>query len=193
MASMPWAWRLLLALPVVLVATSAVLNGAYPDCGSEGAPACELNWVYEWKDITLFLAFVAGMVVVFAWGLRSLADRSRPRARPAVVLVVALAWAYAAGWAADAMLNDDGCAMYGEETGPQPEWESEFWPARLNCRVPEPGGGTRLVLGDASVFYSVFGFWMAVALLAMVPGRPWPRLLLGVLAFVGSIYGIFFL
>jgi hypothetical protein len=60
-------------------------------------------------------------------------------------------------------------------------------------QLPGAGGGSRLVLGDASVFYSVFAFWMAVALLAVVPGRPWVRLLLGVAAFAGSIYGIFFI
>ena len=96
-----------------------------------------------------------------------------------IVVALVLPVAYAGAWLADAFLNDDPCLDYPVEfeQDPPPDAESlnEKWPARTDCRYPIPGGGMRFVQGDATVFYSAFGFWMVTALVIIAPWRAWVK------------------
>ena len=103
------------------------------------------------------------------------------------VLVLALPFAYAMGWLADAMLNDDPCLNFMVETGPQVDFDDELWPARTNCVV----AGRRVETGDPTVFYAVFGFWLVVAGLLLARMRWRVRIAGAVIAWVVSVYVIF--
>jgi hypothetical protein len=195
---MAWPWRLAIAVPLGLFAASFVLNLLYPDCGYAGAPPCELNWIYEWKDYTYFLGSFAAAVLVFVAALRAIDARFPVWRAPWAVLALVLPWAYAAGWFAHLFLNDDPPCLYSpqagdrlDETAPYPEILSEWWPVRTNCRIPLVAGGYRFEQGDARIFLSVFGFWLVIGLLAVMPGRLWVRAVAGLAAFVGSVLFMF--
>lgn len=157
-------WRVGIAAPVGLFAASFVLNLAYTDCGYEGAPPCETNWVYEWKDYTLLLGLLATGLLAFVVTVRALVSKTPVRIRRWAVLGFAIPWAYAAGRMADALLNDES---------------------------PIHGGGYRFEQGGATEFYAVFGFWLVIALLVVVPGRFWVKALAGLVAFVLTVFVMF--
>ena len=93
-----------------------------------------------------------------------------------VRLLLFVAWlpaAYAGGWIADAVLNDDPCAGLAVPETSALEPEAHWFPARTDCRVTFPEGRSRLVRGDASVFLAAFGFWLAISALVLVPGGRW--------------------
>jgi hypothetical protein len=194
---MNWLWRIGIAACVGLFAASFVAHLAYPDCGYEGAPPCESNWVYEWKDYTLLLGFLATAILAFVVAIRALTRRTPLRVRRWAVLGFAIPWAYAAGWLADVFLNDDPCLVAPqegdrlEEAGPQTQVLDERWPVRTNCRIPLQGGGYRFEQGDASAFYAVFGFWIVLAALVVAPGRLWAKATVGLAAFVLSVFVMF--
>ncbi len=194
-------WRLLIGAPVVLFAASFVLNLAEPDCGYAGAPACESSWVSEWTSQTLLLGLLASGFLAFAVAAQVLSAKAPARARRWVVLAFAVPWAYAAAWAADLFFNDDPCLVFpreGDSPGEDgahgnydPVVLNERWPIRTNCRIPVEAGGYRLEQGDASVFYGVFGFWIVIAVLVVLPARLWMKVPAAVAAFVLAVCVMF--
>lgn len=107
-----------------------------------------------------------------------------------ILVLLAVVAAYAAGWTADAWLNDEACIGIGRETD-RIEYVVRRFPARTDCRVTSASGAVVIHRGSPEVFWaaSIATLVSFLALLAAI-GLAW-RAIVVVLACLVALAVIF--
>jgi hypothetical protein len=107
------------------------------------------------------------------------------------LILLAVTFAYAAGWLRDAFLHDDPCLGARVRELDRVDYVDHWLPPRVDCRITRPDGTTLVDKGSSETFFALFALGLIVFAALIVHGARWLRALIVVVAGVVALGAIF--